>query len=92
MRKKVTREIEIKVCDFCGEEAERVDTCSVCGREGCLRRLPGKDKKLEHWAFHVANIYDYERDVRGSGYVCTECGGRVMPISEFLGKLCNIPF
>jgi hypothetical protein len=85
MRKKEMREVEVKVCDFCGDEATNLETCCICGKEGCLKR--GKGDRLEHWAYHVGDVYSYKTGKRGSGHVCKECGPKTITLDKFLDNL-----
>ena len=63
------REIEVLVCDFCGQEVENLERCANCGREGCL------GAKKDHWAYRF-DLYCFDGGERFAGYgtyICKEC-------------------
>jgi len=64
------RDVEVKYCDFCKEEASHLDRCAVCKRQMC-----SKDGGKAHTAFGV-ELYRYSDAQRLVGYgskVCKEC-------------------
>lgn len=70
--KQVTREITVKVCDFCGEETDHLDTCAVCKREMCA-----KDGGAAHsdYSLEVYRYHDGTHLTHGAK-ICNECSGR----------------
>lgn len=70
MRKTEKRDVEVGYCDYCGEEAERLEKCAVCGREMC-----NKDGGAAHSAFSV-ELFRFGDGQRLSGFgskVCRDC-------------------
>ncbi len=67
------RNVEVKYCDFCGEEAEHIDKCAICKREMCL-----KHGGATHSAFNI-EVYSYSDEQRLAGYgsnICNDCAGK----------------
>ncbi len=86
MRKTVNRDIEVKCCDFCGDEAEHLERCAVCKREMCT-----KDGGAAHIAFSV-ELYRYNDEQRLKGYgshVCLDCAEKKFDgtIREFFNAM-----
>ncbi len=70
MKKMENREVEVKYCDFCGEETQYLSRCAICKREMC-----NKDAGAFHSAFSV-EIYRYEdghRLVGDGSKICNNC-------------------
>ena len=70
MRKTEKRDVEIKVCDFCGEETEHLGRCAVCKREMC-----GEDGMRAH-NYCGTELFRYSDGKRLAGYgarICQEC-------------------
>jgi len=73
MRKTEKRDVEIKYCDFCGEETEHFDKCAVCKREMC-----NKDGGAAHSAFSI-KVYRYSDRYHLEGYgskICKNCADK----------------
>lgn len=69
--KNVTREITVKICDFCGDEVKNLSTCAICKREMC-----DKDGGKAHAAFNLTDVYRYSDGRRLSivaSKVCDDC-------------------
>jgi len=63
------RQVEVLICDFCGQEVRYLERCANCGREGCT------NVKRNHWAYHF-DLYRCEDQQRFAGYgtsICKEC-------------------
>ena len=71
MKRTESRQVEVKYCDFCGEETKFLDRCAVCKQEMC-----NKDGGTAHVAYGVTELYRYKDRARLAGYgtrVCKEC-------------------
>lgn len=81
MKKKVEREVEVTVCDFCGEEKEGyVDRCGVCKRDMC---------SANKHAAYALEVFRYEDSARVAGigeHICHDCAERD-GIGVFLDKM-----
>jgi hypothetical protein len=86
MKKKVMKEVEIEICDFCGKEVRHPEKCAYCGKVGCG---PGWSKENDHWAYHL-EIYRYSDEKRLAGYgshICKECKDVVRVLDSIMEKV-----
>ncbi len=70
MIKTEKRDVNVKYCDLCGEEAEHLDRCAVCKREMC-----NKDGGAAHSTFSI-EVYRHEDGGHLVGYgskICNDC-------------------
>jgi len=83
MKKAVVREMEVMICDVCGEETDNWASCAVCGKEIC-------HDKDDHWAYSLGKVRKHDGSshppVAGFLKICKECGQRKpdSTIEEFL--------
>jgi len=97
MRKTVTKEIEVRVCDFCGKENVSLTKCIICGSEGCKKIMDTydlgsperfKSDRTKHWAYRVT-IYRYaDHTLSGKiikqGRICSDCAKRNITLKDLL--------
>ena len=73
MKKIENRDVEVKYCDFCGEETQHLDRCAICKREMC-----NKDGGAAHSVFSI-EVYRYEDGRRLAGnrsQICNDCADK----------------
>ena len=71
MRKTEKRDVEVEICDFCGEETKHLSRCVICKREMC-----SKGGGKVHAAFSV-KIYKYDNDGRlEHSHICRDCSAK----------------
>jgi hypothetical protein len=69
MKKKIIREIEVEICDYCGREITYYNKCVSCGRTGCTSSWM---KETDHWEYSI-EIYRYRDGNKLIGHICKEC-------------------
>ncbi|MDP2651337.1 MAG: hypothetical protein Q8O98_01965 [bacterium] len=67
MRKIETREVEVKYCDFCGEETDHLTQCTMCGQEMC-----SKNGSNTHQAYTL-EVRRYKDGQRSYLKICKNC-------------------
>jgi hypothetical protein len=80
MKRTESREVEVRYCDFCREEATHTSTCPICRRDMCN----GEGGK-KHTAYSV-EIYRYEDGDHLSVPICQDCASKPMTgtVKEFI--------
>jgi len=88
MKKKVTRETEITICDVCDQETDNWGVCAVCGKEICY-------SKDDHWAYSLGKVRKHNGSFRppvaNNLKICKECGGQKtdLTIEELLDRIMS---
>ena len=88
--KQENRLVDVKYCDYCGEETGHLSACALCKKEMCPADGGGR-----HAAYSM-DVYRYGDGKRlVSSHVCRECSGTVLiglTIKElFDGMLGKVP-
>ncbi|MFA6437086.1 MAG: hypothetical protein WC242_05455 [Candidatus Paceibacterota bacterium] len=85
-KKKVTRQVEVTECDFCGVEDKNCSRCVLCGKYACTKRGGS-----EHIAFSVS-VFDYATNERTeTAHICKECTGTKpdLTVGQLLKKILH---
>jgi hypothetical protein len=86
MEKEEMRKINVKYCDFCGEETSHLDKCAICKKEMCK-----KDGGKEH-ADYSLEIHRYQDGKHICGCkICKDCASQQASgtIADIINKMLN---